>query len=677
MHQRLDTDDSLLEADGLADFAARLRDSTSSRGGVGGPSRTVDGGWGEQGRRWNHGNEHDPPHSQPARYHASDLLPSSSIASPPPFAAPTRRDDLSDSTMRSRTSPADSSSFARPSPPRHESLGPPSPLARPLLKREPALELADVCQDTLRSSSSNHYPPPFSPVSTLPYPPPPPFVSPAYADPHAVAYPFDDYDDYHVDMRGDLGTSSWSARPDSVGKPGDAASEKDFAASPGPSVGEWHAPGGAYLHGVGFDDSHAHGAAQPPKKSAAALERRREQLARKFGGSAAQCAGAGARRGGARTEEEEVTGVDAQGRLVTLGRRKRIFLRCAQASCALLVGVCAIGAAFTKPVETADHPAPKGSAPHWALIVLPFLSLALTIYLFAIHPCLHRRRRASEDPAHGPGAALAGALGVCVQPPQYPQSRRSWFGGGGGGARGGPGPGGKYGAPGGGMSVNLVVDRRLLPGLGGPDDAQRASDAERRERQQKKRRRKRRRRREARRRAATAAGDNAALSSSSSSSSPSTLSSDDSDPWTASRASDAPRDSTSSNPRTALLSHLQHEAAWRTARSFAKRVAAVDFVCCIAWGAVSVWAIGWAGKCAPGDGEGFWRVFSLLSRPTLASEDERSLSHHARSNLFNSAEACAVLASIAFASSFALGCFDLSRAKLSPRLRQQRLAVSA
>lgn len=44
------------------------------------------------------------------------------------------------------------------------------------------------------------------------------------------------------------------------------------------------------------------------------------------------------------------------------------------------------------------------------------------------------------------------------------------------------------------------------------------------------------------------------------------------------------------------------------------------------------------------------------------------------SDLFNTAEAFAIMSSVAFAASFTLGCFDLSRAKLSPRLRQQRLA---
>ncbi|GAA5915771.1 hypothetical protein JCM8208_003878 [Rhodotorula glutinis] len=653
MHQRLETDDSLLEVDGLANFAASLRDSSSSRGGAEGAGGSHEGGW-DSGRRGRGSkDEQDEPHSQPAHYNPRHLPFSSSspsspsspslCAAPRPFASPTIRTNTDSRGARLGTHPS-----AEPSPPRPAWFEPPPSCARPLLKREPPPHVLDGPHDSLRSPTTYGHPPPFSPPSALPYPPPPPFVSPAYADPHAVAYPFDDYVDYRTDVRGDLGTSSWSARTDHVDREDDAVSEKGYTSLSGPSAGEWHAPAGTHLHGVGFDDSHAHGAAQPAKKSAAAVERRREQLARKFGGSGSRPAATSAREGGARTEEEEMTGVDAGGRLVTVGRRKRIFLRCAQAACALLVGVCAIAAAFTHPVESADHPAPapKGSAPHWALIVLPFLSLALSTYLFAIHPCLHRRRRAGVGPAHGLGGAAPGALGVypLLQPQQPPHSKRSWSGGG-GGARGGGGPG-----PGGGMSVNLVVDPRFLPGFDGVDEARRAyEDVERRERQQKKRRRKRRRRLEERRR--VAAENGATLSPSSSSSSLSSLTSDDSDPWTASRSTGGPRNSTSSNPRRALLSHLSHEAAWRAARSLAKRVAATDFACCIAWGGLSVWAIGWAGKCAPGEGEGFC-------------------------NLFNSAEACAVLASVAFASSFALGCFDLSRSKLSPRLRQQRLVGS-
>ncbi|GAA5947711.1 hypothetical protein JCM3775_000719 [Rhodotorula graminis] len=658
MHERLGTDDSLLEVDGLADFAARLRDSNSSSGAAGGASGSSSRGREGQQRGWVHDDkEQDNPHLQPARYSPRDL-PFPAGSSPPSTAprtsaSPTGRADLDSDEFPSGLHPtAARTSHARPSLPRPAWFESPPPRARPHLEREGPLDVDHRHQDSLRSATSYGHPPPFSPASTLPYPPPPPFVSPAYADPYAVAYPFDHSVEYRTDVRGDLGASSWSATTADVDVEHDAASEKGYAALPGPSVGEWHAPGGAYLHGVGFDDSHARGAAQPAKKSAAALERRREQLARKFGGSSGRPAATGVRAGarGARTEEEEATGVDAGGRLVTVGRRKRVFLRCAQAAGALLVGVCAIGAAFTHPVESADHPAPapKGSAPHWALIVLPFLSLSLTLYLFALHPCLYRRQRAREDPAHGPGGAAPGALGVypLVQPQQPSHSKRSWFGGGDarGGRGGGPGAGG-------GLSVNLVVDPRFLPRFDGVDDAQRASDVERRERQQKKRRRKRQRRREERRRAAAAAGEGAGLSSSSSSSSLSSLSSDDSDPWTASRSAAGPRDSTSSNPRRALLSHLSHEATWRAARSFGKRIAAVDFACCVVWGAVSVWAIGWAGKCTPGVGEGFC-------------------------NLFNSAEACAVLATVAFASSFALDCFDLSRAKLSPRMRQQRLVGS-
>ncbi|TNY23245.1 hypothetical protein DMC30DRAFT_414287 [Rhodotorula diobovata] len=483
-------------------------------------------------------------------------------------------------------------------------------------------------------STAYRYSPPFSPASEFPYSPPPLFAS---AEPQAVVSPFDDGDTDLCDSRGDLGTPGWSQSPADDERATDAASDKGLAYSSGALKGEWHAPAGAYLHGVGFDDAHAHGAvagAQPGSKtSLAALERRRERLARKFGSSAASGPASERGRKSARTEEEELTGVDAYGRLVTQGRRKRVFLRCAQAGCALLVGVGAIGAAFTRPVSTPDHPvpAPKGSAPHWALIIIPFLSLALTTYLFAARPCLYRRRREQQD-AQGPfgGGGVGGSgrtalsgLFPLVQPAlQGPPQRQGWFGG---GSSPRPGPGGPHG---GGMSVNLVVDPRFLPGFGGFDGVHAvAGDAQRREKNKAKRRRRRRRMREERRRAA-AQRDSVEGAD---------LVSTDGNPQGR------------TNPRRALFSHLAHESTWRAARSFAKRVAVADFACCVLWGAVGAWAIGWAGGCKPGEGEGFC-------------------------DLFNTAEAFAIMSSVAFAASFTLGCFDLSRAKLSPRLRQQRLA---
>ncbi|BGP10220.1 hypothetical protein JCM10049v2_006103 [Rhodotorula toruloides] len=82
-------------------------------------------------------------------------------------------------------------------------------------------------------------------------------------------------------------------------------------------------------------------------------------------------------------EVQRTTGVDDKGRLVVMGRRKRLALRWFQAGGAVIVGIGSIGAAvLTHPK---DKPPPSGSAPLLILYLLPFLSLFLTTYLFAIH----------------------------------------------------------------------------------------------------------------------------------------------------------------------------------------------------------------------------------------------------------------------------------------------------
>lgn len=354
MHQRLETEDSLLEADGLAAFTARFRVGGSFPDGAGGQR----GVYGDQGtvegaRDGCEGDTDQQPHwSSPARYDPCDFAAPSSP--PPPVSASTRPGPSPLAPPgRSlyatlQTLPA-AAQYAPPSRPPASLQGwsdPGPSRARPSLQREQPSSPHDWREGRSSRSTAYRYSPPFSPASEFPYSPPPPFAS---AEPQAVVSSFDDGDTDLCDSRGDLGTPGWSQSPADDERATDAASDKGLAYSSGALKGEWHAPAGAYLHGVGFDDAHAHGAvagAQPGSKtSLAALERRRERLARKFGSSAASGPASERGRKSARTEEEELTGVDAYGRLVTQGRRKRVFLRCAQAGCALLVGVGAIGAA--------------------------------------------------------------------------------------------------------------------------------------------------------------------------------------------------------------------------------------------------------------------------------------------------------------------------------------------
>ncbi|BGP50458.1 hypothetical protein JCM10450v2_006377 [Rhodotorula kratochvilovae] len=640
MHRHDPTEDSLLEADGLAEFAAArsARGGASTRSSGGGGASVYDGmrseGYSDgYGTRRSAEEEHQP-HSPPARYDPDDVPLASPRSSFPSARGPPTQHYQPYAPYSPPQAFPPAPHFAPPSlppPSLHARSDPPPSVARPPLPRtwgntwRSAPTYAGIGAGAGRRDS--YAPDP----QAYPFPsPPPPFPGSrgwAAHDPYARGGAHGYEAEYEAGDefagRGDLGAarSAWGGGAESE-EDDEADEEKHPAART--VEGEWTAPAGGYLHGVGFDGAHlASGAAAQDGGKA---ERRRERLERRFGSSALSALGA---RGQGRTAQEDATGVDSAGRLLTQGRRKRLFLRWTQALLALVVGAGAIGAAFTHPDP---KPAPTGSAPHWALIVLPFLSLALSTYCFAVRPCLVRRR-AQEAPGGQGGMGMGMGVYPLLQPqPQQQGGGGGFFGGGGGGQKG------KYAPPGAGMSVNLVVDPRFLPGFALGAGAGAAEGGEVAQRRREKRRRKKKRREERRRRRAVAArGAGAADEESSSSSSLSSSDGDERDPpdaWTAATSSP--------NPRHALLSHLSHESAWRSARAWAARVLALDGAACALWGGVGIWAIGWAGKCPPGGGKGFC-------------------------NLFNTAVAGAVLESVAFGASFALGCFDLSRAKVSPR----------
>ncbi|CDR44985.1 RHTO0S10e03906g1_1 [Rhodotorula toruloides] len=191
-------------------------------------------------------------------------------------------------------------------------------------------------------------------------------------------------------------------------------------------------------------------------------------------------------------------------------------------------------------------------------------------------------------------------------------------------------PRGQYHPP----QFNLIVDPRLMAAMQG-QTSEEGGRASRRGRQK---------RRKKRRHPRSPLDDQRATDSSSSSDSDgvnSDLSSGEEDPWTA-------RSSSSSNPRRSLLSHVLLDTTWRQARSWAKKVAVADAVCAVGWGGVAGWAVTGGKRCPAGGLEGYC-------------------------NLYNTALAFSFLLSASFVASFALDCFDLSRTKVSPRHRQQRL----
>ncbi|GAA6005108.1 uncharacterized protein JCM10292_005570 [Rhodotorula paludigena] len=430
--------------------------------------------------------------------------------------------------------------------------------------------------------------------------------------------------------------------------------------------GEWDGVAGEYRHGVGYDST------RPPTVPDQ-LDRRMERLSRRFGPDSAPSAAAERDAAKARfraaheaqkreaAELERKTGVSPRtGRLVVLGPKKRNALRWFEGGGAVIVAIGAIGASlFTHPDPP---PAPSGSAPLIALCLAPFPSLLLTLYLFVLRPFLYRRR-----------ASRAAASPTGVAPGVYPHLMQPQDQGGRGGCCPCFGGGRKrvprgYGvgspAAHGFGTLNLVVDPRLLGagGMGGAEEAERRRRDGRREKRERARRKKRRRERKERRRETRAGGakdeDDDLVSSSlsdSASSLSSSPSSSTSDAWSS-------RSPTSSrpNPRHAILSHLSHEATWRSARAALKRETGADALCAVGWGALGVWALEGAGGCAPGEGEGFCQA-----------TDERERGE--RSNLYNTALAFSILVCAAFVGSFTLDCVDLERTKISPRFRQQRL----
>lgn len=118
---------------------------------------------------------------------------------------------------------------------------------------------------------------------------------------------------------------------------------------------EWEGTGGEYRHGVGFEEPVS-------EKDKRKVKDRMRRLEREFGEK--KGAGGGGWEGLSmnermkRVKEErrkekvdlvERSGVDSKGRLVVLGRRKRVALRWLQGSGALGVGVGSIGSALVRP----------------------------------------------------------------------------------------------------------------------------------------------------------------------------------------------------------------------------------------------------------------------------------------------------------------------------------------
>ncbi|GAA6031570.1 hypothetical protein NBRC10512_004556 [Rhodotorula toruloides] len=370
MHDREATEDSLVEADGLADFAAARQAGPSSL--ASGSFKSRDAGGGTRGsiRPAMYGRDdgdggwysvRQPPDSLPRRSGFDHSSSHYQIDSWSPALHPRHSYSYAAYMSPAQPHPRPTYSLDSPhSPPFFPSFPPsahhPSSFARPTSSYGTPSNDAPFALPTLLFDDPAHLPTSPSAHSAF------------YRDP----FSHNDVDD--DETRGDLAYALTDER------------EK----------GEWFEAAGSYQQGVGFEGVSGSKGLGLEQKAAA----RMEKLAQKFGEERpTDAAGVSAKqrmkeakdaKKAEKLEVQRTTGVDDKGRLVVMGRRKRLALRWFQAGGAVVVGIGSIGAAvLTHPK---DKPPPSGSAPLLILYLLPFLSLFLTTYLFAIRPLLYKRR---------------------------------------------------------------------------------------------------------------------------------------------------------------------------------------------------------------------------------------------------------------------------------------------
>ncbi|KAF7796693.1 hypothetical protein EIP86_007876 [Pleurotus ostreatoroseus] len=171
-------------------------------------------------------------------------------------------------------------------------------------------------------------------------------------------------------------------------------------------------------------------------------EERVRMLERMFGGQV-----------GAEDEEHAIGSVNAKGRLITEGPRKRLLVRWIQVLFALLAGGSGIYAAAF--IKTSSPPPPAGKPPAYILYIFSVITFLLTTYLFILYPicCGARRRKSASSPyTEGPG-------GMMVLPVQGPPGGKKNKGN------------KKNSKEGEGVQVNLIVDPGMFNGDRDDDDA--------------------------------------------------------------------------------------------------------------------------------------------------------------------------------------------------------------
>jgi len=279
--------------------------------------------------------------------------------------------------------------------------------------------------------------------------------------------------------------------------------------------------------------------------------------------------------------------VDASGNLVTQGPKKRVTLRILQLLFALGAGIPAIYVAVIKPVLPAP---PAGTPQAYILYVLSILTYLLLFYLFIIRAYCCNPRRKNKTLMDNP---LAGGMMVLPVPNNGKKKNK--------GKKPKKGGGGKMGGgESGDVQVNLIVDPHVFSGGRDDEDSdgEEGSDGESRLPG-----------------GYYGVGGNGGRG----------------------------RGRGRRPKRRSVFAGLAMEAEWKRARAWAKKMAMVDVLGLVVWGAVFIFVL--LGKKCPSGGFEGW------------------------CNGYNTSVACACLLCVAFGISLFFDVKDLHTSKASPRTR--------
>ncbi|PPR01084.1 hypothetical protein CVT26_015990 [Gymnopilus dilepis] len=197
-------------------------------------------------------------------------------------------------------------------------------------------------------------------------------------------------------------------------------------------------------------------------------EERIRMLEREFG---AKAKGKGKDDGRGLTDEEGkplVGTVDEKGNLVTVGPKKRVFVRTLQVL--LAAGACIpviYASVAIKQPNSKDPPPPANKPPLYVLYLFSSITLLLLLYMFVFRPCCCVRSK-SRSSKHPLGAAAH--MGMMVLPVGNAGGKKGKK------AKEGKKGKGKYGPPGAqDVQVNLIVDPTAFQP---PDESDEEDDEE-------------------------------------------------------------------------------------------------------------------------------------------------------------------------------------------------------